>query len=146
MQSALEEAQKAFEKGEIPVGAALVHEDTIIARNHNRNRAEHNPVKHAEILVIEEASDILGNERLTGCELYVTKEPCAMCAGAIVHARIARLIIGTPDAKYGACGSALSVCGNEKLNHIPVIEFGVLQEESAKLLSEFFKRLRLGNV
>jgi tRNA(adenine34) deaminase len=91
---------------------------------------------------IRAASRVLGNERLTRCELFVTKEPCAMCAGAIVHARIARLIIGARDAKYGACGTVLSVCGNSILNHVPEIVFGVLEEESADLLHKFFEHLR----
>ncbi len=142
MRTALAEAEAAAALGEIPVGAVIVHEGSVIARAHNLNRSERNALRHAEIIAIEAASRALGNERLNGCDLYVTKEPCAMCAGAIVHARIRRLIIGTEDIKYGACGTALSVCGNPVLNHEPLIEFGLLREESQALLKRFFARLR----
>jgi tRNA(adenine34) deaminase len=119
-----------------------VHEGAVIARAHNTNRSERNALRHAELIAIEAASRALGNERLNGCDLYVSKEPCAMCAGAIVHARIRRVIIATEDAKYGACGTALSVCGNPALNHVPEIEFGLLREESQTLLKRFFEKLR----
>ena len=142
MRIALEEARLAYEKGEIPVGAVIVKDGGIIARAHNRNREMNNPVKHAEIICIEEASRILNNERLVDCELYVTKEPCAMCSGAIVHARIKSVFIGTEDEKYGACGTVLNVCASERLNHVPKIEFGILREESSLLLKKFFKGIR----
>ncbi len=142
MRIALEEAKIAFEKGEIPVGAVIVKNDEVIARAHNLNRSMNNPVKHAEMICIEKASGILGNERLTDCELYVTKEPCAMCSGAIVHARIKRVVIGAEDSKYGACGTVLNICGNKKLNHVPEIEFGIMGQEASLLLKEFFKDLR----
>ncbi|MCP4136902.1 MAG: nucleoside deaminase [bacterium] len=144
MQAALEEARKAYDKGEIPIGAVLVKDGTIIARAHNQNRETQNPTRHAEIIAIEEACRCLGNERLTDTELYVTKEPCAMCAGAIVHARVKRLIIGAGDPRYGACGTVLSICGNPLLNHEPEIEFGLLEEESAQLLKSFFREKRKG--
>lgn len=139
---ALEEARKASAKGEIPVGAVMVRENEIIAKAHNLNREQNNPVKHAEIICIEEAAGITGCERLTDCDLYVTKEPCAMCAGAIVHARIRKLYIGTEDPKYGACGTVLTVCGSSVLNHVPEIEFGLLREESSLLLKDFFRDIR----
>jgi len=142
MRIALEEAKAAFTEGEIPVGALVVKGGEILAAAHNTNRKESNPVRHAEIACIEKASRVLGNERLIDCELYVTKEPCAMCAGAIVHARIKRVIIGTEDAKYGACGTVLDVCGNKNLNHVPGIEFGILRDEASGLLKEFFKSKR----
>ncbi len=142
MRIALQEAEAAAEEGEIPVGAVIVHEGTIIARARNANRASHDPTRHAELEAIRLAASALKNERLVACELFVTKEPCAMCAGAIVHARIRRLIIGARDEKYGACGSVLSVCGNEKLNHVPEIVFGVLENESSLLLRQFFEELR----
>ena len=142
MRIALEEAKKAFLENEVPVGAVVVLDRSIVARAHNRNVKSQNPVRHAEIIAIEEASKILKNERLLDCDIYVTKEPCAMCAGAIVHARIRNVFIGTEDPKYGACGTVLSVCGNKQLNHIPNIEFGLLQEESSCLLKDFFKKLR----
>jgi tRNA(adenine34) deaminase len=142
MQIALAEARKAFVAGEIPVGAAIVKDGRIVALARNENRERNNPVGHAEIIAIETACAATGNERLTDCDLYATKEPCAMCAGAIVHARIRRLVIGARDNRYGACGTVLSVCGNRELNHVPEIEFGLMEKESAKLLKEFFKMKR----
>jgi tRNA(adenine34) deaminase len=142
MKQALLEARNAFASDEVPVGAAIVKDGRIIALARNENRETNNPVRHAEIIAIEAACAAMGNERLTDCDLYVTKEPCAMCAGAIVHARIRRLIIGARDTRYGACGTVLSVCGNRALNHVPEIEFGLMEEESAKLLKEFFKMKR----
>lgn len=142
MHLALLEAKAAAEEGEIPVGAVIVQSGTILARARNANRFSHDPTRHAEMEAIRAASKILKNERLTDCELFVTKEPCAMCAGAIVHARLKRVIIAARDTKYGACGSVLSVCGNSSLNHVPVIEFGILGDESSGLLSAFFENLR----
>jgi tRNA(adenine34) deaminase len=142
MEAALKEAAAAASEGEIPVGAVIVRDGEILARGRNRNRSRQNAVLHAEIIAIQEASKITGNERLTGCDLYVTKEPCAMCAGAIVHARIRKVYIGTQDSKYGACGTALAVCGNPLLNHVPEIEFGLLGEQSRELLRVFFEALR----
>jgi tRNA(adenine34) deaminase len=139
MRVALNEARLACNKGEIPVGAVIVKDAKIIARAHNCNRELRNAVKHAEIICIEKASRVLSNERLLDCELYVTKEPCAMCAGAIVHSRIKSVFIGAEDKKYGACGTVLNICGNDQLNHVPAIEFGILQDESSKILKEFFK-------
>ncbi len=142
MSIAIEEAKTAYESGEIPVGAVIVKDGAVIARAHNCNRGLRDPVKHAEIICIEEASRVLNNERLSGCELYVTKEPCAMCAGAIVHARIKSVLIGAEDKKYGACGTVLSVCGNSSLNHVPKIEFGILRDESSIILRDFFRNKR----
>jgi tRNA(adenine34) deaminase len=139
---ALEEARAAARSGEIPVGAVIVLDGKIIARSRNANRASQDSTRHAEIDAIRAASASLGNERLTGCALYVTKEPCSMCAGAIVHARIARVVIGAADIKYGACGTVFSVCGNPALNHVPEITFGVLEEEASSILSSFFAELR----
>lgn len=142
MEIALNEAIKGYKLGEIPVGAVIEKDDKIISSAHNLNRTLNNPTRHAEIIVIENASKILKNERLTGCNLYVTKEPCAMCAGAIIHSRISCLIIGTRDPKYGACGTALSICGNNKLNYIPEIEFGILETKSSEILKKFFQERR----
>ena len=142
---ALDEARAAFNAGEIPVGAVVVKDGVVIATGRNENREKNNPVLHAEILAIQRACAALGNERLTGCDLYVTKEPCAMCAGAIVHARIRKLVIGARDSRYGACGTVLSVCGNRALNHVPEMEFGLLEEEAAALLKEFFRNRRNNN-
>ena len=138
MQAALALAREAAARGEIPVGAVIVKDGAVISSARNDNRETGNPVRHAEIIAIEKACGATGNERLTGCDLYVTKEPCAMCAGAIVHARIRRLVVGARDTRYGACGTVLSVCGNRSLNHVPELEFGLLGEEAAALLKEFF--------
>jgi tRNA(adenine34) deaminase len=138
MRSAIALAREAAAGGEIPVGAVIVRGGTVISSARNDNRETGNPVRHAEIIAIERACEAVGNERLTGCDLYVTKEPCAMCAGAIVHARIRRLVIGARDSRYGACGTVLSVCGNRALNHVPELEFGLLEEEAGALLKEFF--------
>jgi uncharacterized protein len=139
---ALDYAREAAERGEIPVGSVVVKDGAVIAAARNDNREANNPVRHAEINAIEKACAAVRNERLTGCDLYVTKEPCAMCAGAIVHARIRRLVIGARDSRYGACGTVLSVCGNASLNHAPMIEFGLLEDEAAALLKEFFRLKR----
>lgn len=138
MQAALALAREAAARGEIPVGAVIVRDGAVISSARNDNRETGNPVRHAEIIAIEMACGAIGNERLTGCDLYVTKEPCAMCAGAIVHARIRRLVIGARDSRYGACGTVLSVCGNRSLNHVPEMQFGLMEEEAAALLKEFF--------
>lgn len=137
------EAKKAFANDEIPVGAIIVRDGRVVAKSCNENRAMKNPILHAEILAIVDASKKLNNERLTDCEIFVTKEPCAMCAGAIIHARIKRVVIATEDIKYGACGSVLTICGNKNLNHIPVIEFGLLRDEAATLLKKFFQKKRI---
>jgi tRNA(adenine34) deaminase len=144
MRLALEEAGIAASKGEIPVGAVVVREGQVLSRAHNLNRTLSDPSAHAEMLAIREACRVLGNERLTGCGLFVTKEPCAMCAGAIVHARIARVVIAARDEKYGACGTVLHVCGDPRLNHAPELVFGVEETEASALLRDFFKRLRAG--
>ncbi|HOT44561.1 MAG TPA: nucleoside deaminase [Spirochaetota bacterium] len=145
MRLALDEARAAFEAEEIPVGAVIVKDGAVIASGRNRNREMNNPLLHAEMMAIEKACAAQGNERLTGCDLYVTKEPCAMCAGAIVHARIRKLFIGARDSRFGACGTVLSVCGNRALNHVPEMEFGILEDEAAGLLKEFFQMRRNNN-
>jgi tRNA(adenine34) deaminase len=142
MNIALEQARRARDRDEVPVGAVIIKQGEIICITHNSNRKQNCATRHAEMLAIEKASDELGNERLSGCEMFVTKEPCAMCAGAIVHARIERLVIAARDHKYGACGTVLDVCGNSVLNHVPVIEFGLCEKESVDLLQEFFRNKR----
>ncbi len=142
MKAALNEAQIAFSEEEIPVGAVIVKNGKIISAGRNSNRMENSPTRHAEISAIEKAAKVLGNERLTGCTLFVTKEPCAMCSGAIVHSRIERVVIGSADIKYGACGTVLNVCGNKIMNHVPEIVFGVLEEECTELIKKFFIKLR----
>jgi tRNA(adenine34) deaminase len=142
MQQALAEAKKAEALGEIPVGAIIVFEDQIISRACNTNRSEQNPILHAEIKAIELACAHFKNERLTGCSLFVTKEPCAMCAGAIIHSRIEKVFIGARDDKYGACGTVFNILGNKEFNHVPEIFFGILEGESVELIKSFFARLR----
>jgi tRNA(adenine34) deaminase len=142
MRQALLCAQDAALRGEIPVGALLVYQDNVISAAGNSNREQHNLLKHAEIKVIEDGCAHFNNERLLDCDLYVTKEPCAMCAGAIIHARIRRVIIGAEDVKYGACGTVFNICGNGQFNHKPEIIFGVLKEECRWILQSFFADLR----
>ena len=142
MQAALDEAQQAFIEEEIPIGAVIVKDNTILVRSHNINRQTNDPTAHAEIIAVQKASCLIKNERLTDCDLYITKEPCAMCAGAIVHARIKTIYIGTKDVRFGACGTALNVCGNNTLNHVPDIHFGILEDESKELLQRFFQQKR----
>jgi tRNA(adenine34) deaminase len=142
MHEALREAEIAASIGEIPVGAVIICNGAIIARGHNTNRTENNPTRHAEIIAIESACQSLSNERLDGCTLFVTKEPCAMCAGAIIHSRIREVVIGTRDDKYGACGTVFDILGNTGFNHVPVIRFGLLGEEAVIMLKSFFAALR----
>ncbi len=142
MTIALEEAQRAAGEDEIPVGAVIVNNSEVISRAHNKTRQRSDPTAHAEIIAIKDAAKYLHNERLTGCSMYVTKEPCAMCAGAIVHARIETLVIGTKDYRFGACGTVLTVCGNTMLNHVPTIVWGICEEECRKILKDFFGTLR----
>ncbi len=142
MKEALRLAELASLDDEIPVGAVIVSGGEIISSGRNENRAKNDPTLHAEIIAIRNASSYLCNERLTGCELFVTKEPCAMCAGAIIHSRISRVIIGADDVRYGACGTVFDICGNVLMNHVPEIRFGVLRQESSALLREFFRKKR----
>ncbi|RBP37984.1 tRNA adenosine(34) deaminase TadA [Garciella nitratireducens] len=142
MKLALKEAEKAFDKGEVPIGAIIVKNEKVIAKAHNQKENLKDPTAHAEILVIREAAKILGTWRLAGCELYVTIEPCPMCAGAVVQSRIQRLVIGAMEPKFGGAGSIFNIVNHPKLNHkIEVIE-GTLEEECLQLMQDFFKRLR----
>lgn len=142
MEIALKEAEIAAQNEEIPVGAVYVFEDRIIAKARNQCEMLVDPTAHAELIGLTQACAHLGVQRLTEVELFVTKEPCVMCAGALVHARIGRLVIGAADIKAGACGSVLDVVGHPRLNHkIPTI-FGVLEEESRALLQDFFRARR----
>jgi tRNA(adenine34) deaminase len=142
MEHALRLAEKAYLKDEIPVGAVIVKDNVIIASGSNENREKKDATMHAEIIAIKDASRYLNNERLLDCDIYVTKEPCAMCAGAIIHSRIRRVIIGTEDVKYGACGTVFNICGNTMMNHIPEIKFGVLRDMASMTLKEFFQKKR----
>jgi tRNA(adenine34) deaminase len=138
MRAALREAGRGALEMEVPVGAVVVKEGRIIARGHNRPISTHDPTAHAEILALRRAARKLGNYRLNECSLYVTIEPCAMCAGAIVHARLKRVVFGTRDPKAGASGSALRVLNHPKLNHQTEVVSGVLKEECAKAIKDFF--------
>lgn len=142
MKKALKEAERAYELEEVPIGCIIVKNNRIIASAHNLREGLKDPTAHAEILAIQDASDFLGGWRLSGCTMYVTIEPCPMCAGAIVNSRIDRLVIGAPDIKGGGCGSIVNIVENEKLNHRVNVEWGVLKEECSDIMKDFFKNLR----
>ncbi len=143
MEEALREAQKALHKKEIPVGAVIVKDGQIISRAHNLKETLNDPTAHAEIIAIREASRVLANWRLEGCNLYVTLEPCPMCAGAINQARIDRLIYGAMDLKTGACGSLFNLTGDLRLNHKVEVIAGIMEEECKQLLKTFFEGKRI---
>lgn len=145
MEIALEEAEAAAREGEVPVGAVLVRGEEVLARDHNRTIALCDPTAHAEILVLRQAARVVGNRRLLGCDLYVTVEPCVMCAGAIVQARIRRLIFGARDEKGGAL-SLYGILCDEKLNHIVEVVEGVKASRARALMQSFFRGLRSGEV
>ncbi len=142
MKEALKEAQKSYKKEEIPVGAIIVKDGKIIARGHNLKETKTDPTKHAEIIAIQKACKKLQTWRLTGCTMYVTLEPCSMCAGSLIQSRLDKVVIGTMDEKTGACGSVLNLLADYKFNHIVQIETGIMQEECKKILQQFFKELR----
>jgi tRNA(adenine34) deaminase len=142
MQAALDEARQAAEAGEVPIGAVVVSEGAIIARGQNRVLRDLDPTVHAEIVALRAAAATIGNYRLPGCTLYVTLEPCAMCAGAMIHARLDRLVFAAADPKAGAAGSVLSVLNHSQLNHQMQVEQGILADESAELLRGFFRERR----
>ena len=142
MAQALREAVKAADEGEVPVGAVIVHNSMVIGRGYNRPEGLHDATAHAEILAIGAASETLGDWRLEECAIYVTLEPCPMCAGAIVQARIPLLVFGATDPKAGACGTLYDIPRDPRLNHQVEVVSGVMAEESASLLKEFFRRLR----
>jgi len=142
MQAALAEARMAAEAGEVPIGAVVVREGAIVARGQNRVLRDVDPTAHAEIVALRAAATAVGNYRLNGCTLYVTLESCAMCAGAMTHARLERLVFAADDPKAGACGSVLDVLNHPRLNHQMQVEQGILAEESAELLRGFFRERR----
>ena len=142
MAQALELARDAARRGEVPVGALLVRDDAVLGRGGNAPIAHNDPTSHAEIVALREAGRALGNYRLPGCTLYVTLEPCAMCAGAILHARLARLVYGASDPKTGACGSVVDLFAEPRLNHHTRVTGGVAADACASLLSEFFAARR----
>lgn len=142
MKEALKQAKKAYDKDEVPVGAIIVKDNKIIARAYNLKEIKKDTTKHAEIIAIQKASKKLGAWRLTNCEMYVTLEPCSMCAGAIIQSRIKKLYIGTMDPKTGACGSVYNMLKDYKFNHDVEVEYGILQKECESIIKEFFKKLR----
>jgi tRNA(adenine34) deaminase len=144
MEEALRAAQRALEAGEVPVGAVVVHAGEIVGRGWNRNLADSDPSAHAEIIALRQAGANLGNHRLEDCELFATIEPCAMCAGALVHARLKRLVYGADDPKAGAVQSVMTVLNHSKLNHQMEVRSGVLAGRSAELLQTFFRSRREG--
>jgi tRNA(adenine34) deaminase len=142
MQAALDEARLCGEAGEVPIGAIVVLNGDVIAKGQNRVLRDNDPTAHAEIVALRSAAERLGNYRLNGCTLFVTLEPCAMCAGAMVHARLERLVFASTDPKAGAAGSVLSVLNHPQLNHLMDVDQGILGDESAELLRSFFRERR----
>ena len=142
MKAALKEAKKAYDKLEVPVGAVIVKDRKIIARAHNLKETKNDTTKHAEILAIQKASKKLNSWRLIDCEMYVTLEPCSMCAGALINSRIKKVYIGASDQKTGAVGSVFNLLEDYTFNHKVEYEKGVMQEECENILKEFFKKLR----
>ncbi|MGC2048852.1 MAG: tRNA adenosine(34) deaminase TadA, partial [Gallionella sp.] len=142
MHAALDMASQALAAGEVPVGAVVVLDGEIIGRGFNAPISRHDPSAHAEMMALREAAQHLGNYRLPGCELFVTLEPCLMCAGAIMHARIARLVYGASDPKTGACGSVVDAFGERRLNFHTEVSSGVLAEQCGAMLSDFFAMRR----
>lgn len=146
MQEAYKEAQIAYELGEVPIGAVIVHDQKIIAKAHNLTEKEQNPLFHAELLAIQEAASYLQSRRLNNCSLFVTLEPCAMCAGAIILARIPNVYIACKDPKSGAVSSLYALLTDKRLNHQCTVHFGLLEKESSLLLQSFFRELRKGDI
>ena len=142
MQEALRAAQRALEAGEVPIGAVVVHDGKVVGRGFNRNIAESDPTAHAEVIALREAGAAIGNHRLGDCDLFVTIEPCPMCAGALVHARIRRLVYGADDPKAGAVRSAMQVVNHPSANHKIEVRGGVLAGKCAELLQDFFRARR----
>ncbi|AZR74346.1 tRNA-specific adenosine deaminase [Anoxybacter fermentans] len=142
MQEAIEEAKKAYAIEEVPIGAVVVKDGEVIGRGYNLRERDHDPTAHAEIIAIRDAACWLGGWRLTGCTLYVTIEPCPMCAGAILNARIDRVVYGAKDPKAGCAGSLMNILTDGRFNHQAEVISGLLAEECAELMRSFFKRLR----
>lgn len=146
MEEAIKEARKAYAKDEVPIGAIIVYKDNIISRGYNRRNTDKNPLAHGEISAINEAAKVIGDWRLEECTMYVTLEPCPMCAGAIVQSRIPQLVIGAPNFKSGSAGTIINVLDIEQFNHQTEVLRGVLEEKCSNLLKVFFKELRQKNI
>lgn len=145
MKAALKQAEKALALGEVPIGAVIVEQGRIIGRGYNRRNTDHTTLAHAEITAIRKANKKVGDWRLEGCTLYVTLEPCQMCAGALVQSRIDRVVIGAPSYKSGCGGTLLNILQNSEFNHQVVVDTGLMQEECTEILQRFFKELRARN-
>ncbi len=143
MREALKQARAAAGKDEVPVGAVIVHKTQIIARAHNQVETLKDPTAHAEMIAITQAAGFLSSKWLQDCTLYVTLEPCSMCAGALVLSRIKRVCFGAPDLKTGACGSVMNIVRHKPLNHHPEVQGGILEEECGRLVSSFFRKKRI---
>ena len=142
MKEALKEARKAYKKLEVPVGVVVVKDDKIIARGYNQKESKNSPIKHAEIIAIEKACKKLNNWRLNDCDMYITLEPCSMCAGAIINSRIRKIYIGAMEHNSGACGSKLNLLQDYEFETKVETESGIMQEECQKILKSFFKEIR----
>jgi tRNA(adenine34) deaminase len=142
MEQALEQARLAAVAGEVPVGALVIKDGKVLGRGQNRNLRENDPTAHAEIIALRQAATALGNHRLTGCAMFSTIEPCSMCAGALVHARIARLVFGATDPKAGAAGSVVEIINHPQLNHKMEVRAGMLASKCAEVLQDFFRSRR----
>jgi len=142
MKAAIAQAKKAYALNEVPIGCVIVYEDKIIARGYNRRNTDHNTLSHAELNAIRKASRYLGDWRLEGCTMYITLEPCQMCAGALVQARMSEVVIGSMNTKAGCAGSVLNLLNMEEFNHQVDVTYGILEEECSIMLTEFFKELR----
>lgn len=142
MKAAIKEAKKAYKLGEVPIGCIIVYQDKIIGRGYNRRKTDKNTLSHAELTAIKKASKVIGDWRLEGCTMYVTLEPCQMCAGAIVQGRVDKVVIGCMSPKSGCAGSIINILQMSEFNHQVEIEKGILEEECSKMLSDFFVELR----
>ncbi len=142
MKEAIKQAKKAALVGDVPIGCVIVHQDKIIARGYNKRNLKKTTLAHAELLAIEKASKKLGDWRLEDCTMYITLEPCQMCAGAIIQARIPKVVVGAMNKKAGCAGSVLNLFQIPQFNHQVIFENGILEEECSKMLSDFFKQLR----
>ncbi len=142
MQAALGEAQRAYDEGEVPVGCIIVHDGLIIGKAHNQRETLQDPTAHAEVLAITQAANHLGSWRLEGARLYVTLEPCPMCAGAIILARLEAVYFGATDPKAGCCGTLMNLLGDSRFNHMPELHAGLLADECGAILTSFFREIR----
>ena len=145
MRQAIKEAEKAYAENEVPVGCVIVHDGRIIGKGYNRTESLQDPTAHAEMLAITSAADYLMSWRLSGATIYCTLEPCAMCAGALILARVDRLVFGAPDRKFGACGSIFNIVSDPRTNHRLAVSMGMLKDDCAAIMQKFFQKMRKEN-